>query len=493
MKYIYNPPSASILMNSLRSIGYTFEAAIADIIDNSLSAKAKNIWLEYPPTSENIYIAILDDGIGMGQTTLLEAMKYGSKHISEDRKETDLGRFGMGLKSASLSQCKVLTVFSKTSDDIYGLQWNIEYVEKNDEWNVIIASIKDFEHISLTSKLKSLKTGTLVIWQMFDTFEDLTEEVAYDELSKKVISTNNHLSLVFHNFLSGINVKKVAIYTNNNPLIALDPFLADHNKVDKRKPVVIPILDNGREHKVKATPYILPHNKDLTNKDIEKLGGISQLSKNQGFYIYRANRLLVWGTWFGIETKQELYRYARIRLDIPNTMDHLWKIDIKKQSATLPLRIRRQLISTITSIVGTSEKKNIHRGMIKKTGKLNLWERLETRDKNYVYQVNRNSYVMEKLRKEVDEAQFNTFMRFLELMEASIPYHSIYNDFAKNQVNDTLPNDMIDSVALYGIYIINNLSYKDDEEYQKTIDNLLKEYPFNNPKVVEQIKERLKK
>lgn len=123
------PPFAPVLMESTRAIGYSLEAAIADIIDNSIAAKAGKVKLFFFPI-DDAYLCILDDGIGMNNTQIDAAMQYGSQSPSDIRDASDLGRYGLGLKTASLSQCRVLTVVSKQGNIIIGRRWDLDYVIK---------------------------------------------------------------------------------------------------------------------------------------------------------------------------------------------------------------------------------------------------------------------------------------------------------------------------------------------------------------------------
>lgn len=160
---INNPPTPKILINSIRQIGYSFESAAADIIDNSISVGSKNIDIYFPVSAnEEIYIAFLDDGIGMNRKQAINALKIGSDFEGE-RNENDLGRFGLGLKSASFSQCRKLTVVSKTNDVLAAFGWDISEVEKSNEWFCYEFSNEDIEKIPKFEKLKELKHGTLVV------------------------------------------------------------------------------------------------------------------------------------------------------------------------------------------------------------------------------------------------------------------------------------------------------------------------------------------
>jgi len=135
--YKTNIPKAEFLMGAMRSMGYSFEAAIADIIDNSISAEARNILIKFPTDPINCVVSILDDGNGMDKNSLFLSMKYGSHSSEEERNENDLGRFGLGMKAASLSQCKILTVASKQNGIISAYQWNYDIILHEKEWLVL--------------------------------------------------------------------------------------------------------------------------------------------------------------------------------------------------------------------------------------------------------------------------------------------------------------------------------------------------------------------
>ena len=148
MKEISSPPAASALMESTRCIGYSFESAMADIIDNSISANAGNIWITSIP-DEDPYVSILDDGEGLSSTELQEAMRYGSDPGAE-RSSDDLGRFGLGMKMASLSQCRVLTVISKIGNDFSSCRWDLDRVNETNQWTLQI-----LENLSSNQRPKS--------------------------------------------------------------------------------------------------------------------------------------------------------------------------------------------------------------------------------------------------------------------------------------------------------------------------------------------------
>ena len=169
--YRENQPTADILMTSMRSMGYSFESAIADIIDNSISANATKIELKYPVDPSEAFVAICDNGVGMTSSELYNAMKYGSRHHSDEREELDLGRFGLGLKSASLSQCRKLTVISKKDGEISSYVWSLDHVEKQKNWEIAQYSNDEIKEIKFNDYLSELEHGTVVLWEDFDVIE----------------------------------------------------------------------------------------------------------------------------------------------------------------------------------------------------------------------------------------------------------------------------------------------------------------------------------
>ena len=230
--YRQNKPEADVLMNSMRSMGYTFEAAISDIIDNSISADAHNIQLIFPADPSDCFIAICDDGHGMDSDDLFRAMKYGSNIPGAERSENDLGRFGLGLKSASFSQCRKLTVISKKDNAVSAYSWDLDYIEKNrDEgWSLAEFTDDEIRNLRQLSWLDNLTSGTVVLWEHFDFIEKSSGNV-FEELNKLADSTCNYITLIFHRFLNRTD-NKVHIRMNHYEITGLDPFLTEHKKTN---------------------------------------------------------------------------------------------------------------------------------------------------------------------------------------------------------------------------------------------------------------------
>lgn len=332
MKTIDLPPYAPTLIESTRAIGYSLEAAVADIIDNSIAAGAKNTDIFFFPV-DSAYVAILDNGKGMNTEELNIAMQYGSKNPIDIRDEKDLGRFGLGLKTASLSQCRCLTVVTKQGDIIEGRRWDIDYVTETGSWSLLVLDDDELNAVPNIDDLKEYSTGTLVVWQKLDRLKsgEINFELA---LGRKIDAVREHLSLVFHRYLSGEKgLTKLKISINGEKVIAADPFLESKSvqAMDDETLVI-----HGEKIVVRA--YILPHISKMTADEVKTLGGKEGLRRQQGFYVYRNKRLLVWGTWFRMMRQGDLSKLARIRVDIPNTLDGLWTLDIKKSQLCLRQR-----------------------------------------------------------------------------------------------------------------------------------------------------------
>ncbi len=417
-----NLPNAHALIESLRSVGYTFEAAIADILDNSIAAKAKNIDIYYDFDYEPI-VTIVDDGIGMSYEKLEEAMRFGSVNPLLERDRSDLGRFGLGLKSASLSQCRNLTVLTKQGDELNCLSWDLDQVAETSNWTIIEYSYDEYCNFEYFDKLMEVYSGTIVYLKSFDRVVQRTDDLR-KSLDKKMAETRSHIELVFHRYIAD----GLRICINYNPLDKMDPFLENHFATQELRTQTIH-LDGD---KILVTPFSLPHMSKITEEDAKRAGGRNSLKSNQGFYIYRNNRLIIYGNWFRLQSKYEISKYARVRVDIPNTLDQMWDIDIKKSSATLPDSIKDKLKTAVLESVGKSGNIINYRGRSKHIHEntLYLWERLEDRE-SISYKINREFPEVELLLQELDGENRSNFNKILRLIEERIPTTSIYADMAK--------------------------------------------------------------
>lgn len=433
---IENPPSAFVLMDSMRSIGYTFNSAVADIVDNAISAGASRLDIFVSSNPDDIYLGFVDNGKGMTNAELRLAMKYGSKGKDEERSEKDLGRFGLGLKSASLSQCKKLTVISKIGDQVFGDVWDMTIVEEENSWSLLELEQDEIEKLPCINELKKLNQGTLVLWQDFDVLRTVTEGYEYEGLKDSMDEATDYLGLVFHRFIAS---KEISIFVNEREIECIDPFLESNKKTEVGKEFDITITDQKFiERHITVTPFLLPYLKDLSNEDKKKLGGIANISTKQGFYVYRNRRLIIHGTWFRMSHKNELAKYARIRVDIPTSLDYVWKIDVKKQTAELPPIIKKQLQSCVDKINYSSKKKNEHRHILKAEDKTTIWQKNVTRDDKAVYKINRDAPYIREIMNSFDSEELAKVNALINAVEKSIPYHDMYTDEANDNIDTSL-------------------------------------------------------
>ncbi|MDR1491031.1 MAG: ATP-binding protein [Desulfovibrio sp.] len=431
MKTLAMPPYAPTLIESTRAIGYTIESAIADIVDNSISASASCTDIFFFPIGE-AYIAVLDDGYGMTSDELNTAMRYGSQNPKEERAANDLGRFGLGLKTASLSQCRTLTVACKQGLHIEVRRWDIDYVTDTGEWSLIVLDTEEeINSIPRIDRLREYGSGTLVVWQNLDRLR--VGEIDFSRsMSKKMNSVRAHLSLVFHRYLSGeTGLKRILLRMNEHLVEPADPFLTKRNTQIMADEVM-----EIEGSKVVIRPHILPHVLSLTSDEINELGGKDGLRKRQGFYVYRNKRLLIWGTWFHMMRQGELSKLARVQVDIPNELDYLWTLDIKKSTAIPPEMVRNNLDSVIERLAEQSKRTWVYRGKREtQDSVVHIWNRFKGRHGGIYYNINRDHPLVEVFNDAAQSVMHNIEM-LLTAIESSIPLNQLYLDLTSEKQFD---------------------------------------------------------
>ena len=475
-------PSAPILIEAIRSLGYSFQTAIADLIDNSISAMANKIDIILIP-NEYPQLIIFDNGLGMSKEELEEALRYGARNPLE-RSETDLGRFGLGMKSASLSQCRKLIVVSKKNGKISGFSWDIDYVIERQGWFLLEYGEEEIKKLPNINLFDNVETGTYLLLENFDKVSSSTSNLN-STLRDYMYETINHLALVFHRYLND----GVEIYVNNKKIKPRDPFLISNKSTMALREQNITINNET----IKVKPYILPYISKLTQEDLEKVGGKEDLKSNQGFYVYRNKRLIIWGTWFKLTRKEELGKLARVMVDIPNSLDYMWGIDIKKSTANLPDIIKKKLYASIDESIFQSKTVHNYRGRkVNKDKDINyIWERIELREGAYEYKINRNIQQLKILEKTLDQNQLKALDRVLNIIEERFPVNALYLDASQGKVveiEDDENNELIEK--LYN-EIKENLKYCSSIGMDKnsTLGALLKTEPYCN---YEKLKEMFK-
>lgn len=421
--YRDTPPRASTLIESMRDVGYGLETALADIVDNSLSAGARVVRISVDTTAEARCIAIADDGRGLAEAELIEAMRLGSKNPLEHRAASDLGRFGLGLKTASFSQCRRLTVVSRQPSGTIGARWDLDKIAESDEWSLEI--LKEFQDVPFIDTLPP--SGTLVVWQKLDrTGGNGTSAASHKAFVHVVDEARSHLELVFHRFLtSESRATRVSMTLNEVPLKGFDPFHSAHTSTIQGAAETIHIANQD----VTVTPFTLPHHRNVTQKDWEHYAGKAGYLRNQGFYLYRAKRLIVYGTWFGLIRQTELTRLARVRIDIPNGMDSEWQIDIKKASARPPHEVRERLGAIIEVLGGPAKRVYERRGVRLGSSKVSVWKRMQI-DQRIVYAVDSESPLVTSILDALPTEHRKDVLDLLQSVGAGLPMDALFADLA---------------------------------------------------------------
>lgn len=477
-------PYAPILVESTRSIGYSFEAAVADIIDNSISASATEIRICFSSRDPQ-WLCIEDNGWGMTPVELENAMRYGSQSSTDVRRKDDLGRFGLGLKMASLSQCRKVTVMTKKDGVTCAACWDLDYIIQQKNWSLQFYSEEELEDMPGYLYLKLKDSGTVVTWARFERLKQGASQItkAFDE---KIELTRKHISLVFHRFLNDENPKsRIMMYFNGEVVKGIDPFLTKHPATQPLSEQVLRIASE----EIRVKPYVLPYISKMSKQDIAAIGGKEELRQQQGFYIYRNKRLIIWGTWFRLIKHNELGKLARVRVDIPNSLDSIWEIDIKKSRASLPHFIKKNLVDIVENTVGRSERVYKYRGRNVQTDNLvHVWNPIDDRGR-FRYQINRELPVIKMLEANLTEGGEAILDAFIKMLEDAFPYSDVYYRMAKSEANVTegaLDTSDVYSMAEQMVHQVEEMGL-DVNAFLKTMDRM--DFFVKYPTVVAQIRE----
>jgi len=330
---IVSPPAAA-MFGSMRALGYDLPAAIADIVDNSISADAQHVWIDFHWDGSNSRISITDDGRGMSTAELVAAMRPGTRHPEDQRDAKDLGRFGLGLKTAAISQGRRLVVWSRKATTASIRCWDLDHVGQADNWQLL----KPREIPDIGRSLP--RRGTVVVLEKLDRLVGATlveSEKDHSRFLEKVDGVRSHLGIVFHRF---IDRGDVILRINSATVDAWDPFLTSVIATQAQPVSKIPFQGGT----VVVSPFVLPHHSKLTKKQHQAGGGPRGWNAHQGFFVYRNERLLVSGDWLGLGwRKEEHYKLARIQVDFDSEFDNDWDINVMKSRAIPPKGIRDKL------------------------------------------------------------------------------------------------------------------------------------------------------
>ena len=330
-------PDPERVMEGLRDTGYNFNTAIADIIDNSIAAEATKIDLSIdlnPKGELTVYIA--DNGTGMNEAELRNAMRYGSKQREDP---SSLGKFGLGLKTGSTAFCRCLSVVSRGREDdkVRKVQWDLDYIADKNSWSLKQpkASEDEVEILDATAEESS---GTLVIWEKIDrllkTYKN--KGSAKNALKKIIEELQFHISMVYQRFLdaSDDRERNVEITLNGTSIQAWDPFCINEKDTEKLVDEEVEVeMQDGRVAAFTIRAFLLPRRESFSTGQARDRAHIS--NDMQGFYIYRENRLIHANDWLGMFVREPHFSLLRVEFSFDHTLDDVFNVDIKKSRILL--------------------------------------------------------------------------------------------------------------------------------------------------------------
>jgi hypothetical protein len=428
------PPRADSMIESMRSVGYDLETAVADIVDNSISAGAADIDIRFEWAGSRSGVRIRDNGHGMSEDELREAMRLGSRSPADERGPEDLGRFGLGLKTASFSQCRRLTVSSRKCHMPPHVRcWDLGVVRAARDWILLDRAQSPTSELALGEPPDT--GGTTVLWDALDRIvPDPDAPGAHDFFLERIDQTYQHLAMVFHRYLTGRGAVRVTL--NGRPIAPWDPFLT-HNDATQVLPETV--LGAGPTELL-IRPYILPHESKLSQQQHRAASGPKGWNAQQGFYVYRNRRLILSGNWMGMFQQEEHCKLARIQLDIPNTVDQAWQIDVRKAAAAPPPPVRRQLWQIAQRTRQIARRVYGHRGE-QRARQLegvitHVWEERKVGN-GYAYRVNRQHPLIKEA---LDlPKQREALAAAMRLIEECVPVNLITARFSEQSLDQGAP------------------------------------------------------
>jgi hypothetical protein len=489
-------PRASALIESLRALGYTTKTAIADLIDNSIFAGATTVWLDFCWMKNDSYITLRDDGCGMDEAQLVEAMRPGTKGPLEERASNDLGRFGLGMKTASFSQCRRMTVVSVTAAGRQASRtWDLDYVAETNRWQLLRRPPEST--LNIVRQLPESAHGTTVIWENLDRVLSSTghdEEKGYGRFLDLGSLVKEHLAMVFHRYLQA---HSLSIVVNGMELQGWDPFLAGRDGTQALPEEVLAF----RNAKVIVKPYVLPHESKLSPEVHRMAGGPLGWNAQQGFYVYREGRLLLAGDWLGLSAsgsvgpyrKEEHYKLARISVDFPSSLDEYWGIDVRKATARPPAALRDEFrrIAEATRRRAVEVYRYRGQGAAHKCAPESfVWSEKQKSGKTH-YVINRNHPLVLALESEGSsiKTRLNTL---LDLVQETIPIPLIVIRSAEQADLQAVPyegctQETVRKAALVVLTALGECGTSDEQAWHR----LAAMEPFNRyPEVLASMRER---
>jgi len=366
-------PNPEFLIKSIAEQGYSLETALADLMDNSISANASRIEVLTKIDEEPFILFLCDNGDGMSNESLKRNMQFPSKSSEDLRESNDLGRFGLGLKTASFSQTRAFTVLSrnKGSEKFSALTWDVKHLKDSGKWEMIINSEEDIEkildqyHIISRSHLNSSDDfipNTIIVWRGLYKFENYLEVKNKQEALKEEITntTSEYLSIVFHKFMER-HINRLEIRINNTLVKPFNPFPTENSKLRALEPLQ---KEFGKDI-VKIQGFVLPNASIKETKENSNpwTPNNKSLMDMEGLYIYRADRLILFGGWNGLIKKMPRLQLGRLKIDIGNKVDHLFHLNVAKSQINIPHDLKNSFLRAIVDLKTEAQKEYFNHGL----------------------------------------------------------------------------------------------------------------------------------
>ena len=396
-------PNPEFLIKSIAEQGYSLETSLADLMDNSISANGNKIEVLIDMDHEPFRLFMADNGEGMTESELSRNMQFPSNSPEDIRRNSDLGRFGLGMKTASFSQTRKFTVLSKKKGDkkYHGRTWDVDFLRDNG-WKIIVNSEEEVAKLvyrynrlskEYINAYENYEPNTIVLWDGLYKFESYLEEANRKQALKREMTevTSDYLALVFHRFMER-NQNPLKIRINNTIVNPFNPFPEEEK--DFRQ--IEPKQSAFRSDVIKIEGFVLP-----ARAITESSKGISKwttsyrgLMDMEGLYIYRADRIILFGGWNGIVKKAPRLQLARLRVEVGNSVDHLLHLNVAKSQIVVPHELREAFGNYIQELKIEAEREYYNRGIRKFSGSKTqnhnqLFERSYS-NKGSVLEVNNN-------------------------------------------------------------------------------------------------------
>ncbi|MGK0234790.1 MAG: hypothetical protein ACI9EK_001319 [Psychroserpens sp.] len=490
-------PNPEYLIKSIAEQGYSFEAAIADLIDNSVSANADKIQIFTDAETNPYKLFIADNGDGMSLDILRKSMQFPSCSPEGSRVTNDLGRFGLGMKTASFSQTRKFTVISKIkgTNEYNAFTWDVDIL-KSGEWKIIVNSqedinliLKEFDELSksLLNDFDEFETNTIIVWNGLYKFEQYLEEKNRKNALHREINevATDHLQITFHRFMEKKD-SPLKVRVNNKRLIPFNPFPTNQRNL---RNIEYKSKKFGYD-KIKIEGFVLPSSSIIDAKDVDNIWTTKyrSLLDMEGVYIYRADRLIVLGGWNGLIKKSPRLQLARLRVDIGNNSDHLLHLNVAKSTVIIPHELKSAFQDYIEELKFEAKKeffnREIKRFPDKNTHNIKLFERRAS-NKDVLLEINENYPLLSSILEEVSGSQSARLKIIIRMINTTInKLRNVHVDTLYIEDESSKVEDIIDNIKEFKkinisnqvirTLLINELGYK-YESLPESVKKLLKE------------------